>query len=171
MSVKSRRDFLQLCVSSVPALALAHQTKRSPAQPVYRTPALLERYIDPLPMPGLLKPYSTRGDKTRYRIRILEFRQQLHSQLPPTKLWGFEGQYPGPTIEALRDKPIEVRWENHLPSQHIFAIDPHIHGAMPPAPRSQDGTPSSRLTHSIGKRRPAREVVYARIFGTLLLSE
>jgi spore coat protein A, manganese oxidase len=30
--------------------------------------------------------------------------------------------------------PIEVLWENRLPTQHLFAIDPHIHGAMPPAP-------------------------------------
>jgi spore coat protein A len=25
-------------------------------------------------------------------------------------------------------------WENHLPLRHIFAVDPHIHGAMSPAP-------------------------------------
>ncbi|MGO9337363.1 MAG: multicopper oxidase family protein [Terracidiphilus sp.] len=58
----------------------------------------------------------------------------MHSQLPPTKLWGYEGQYPGPTIESLRGRPIVVKWENQLPSQHIFDIDPRIHGAMPPAP-------------------------------------
>jgi spore coat protein A len=49
-------------------------------------------------------------------------------------LWGYDGHYPGPTIEALRDRPIVVRWENQLPSQHIFDVDPRIHGAMPPAP-------------------------------------
>jgi spore coat protein A len=65
---------------------------------------------------------------------MLEFKQQMHSQLPPTRLWGYEGQYPGPTIEALRGRPIAVRWENQLPAQHIFDIDPRIHGAMPPAP-------------------------------------
>jgi spore coat protein A len=64
----------------------------------------------------------------------MECSQQMHSQLPPTKLWGYEGHYPGPTFEASRGRPIEVRWENQLPKEHIFAIDPHIHGAMPPAP-------------------------------------
>jgi spore coat protein A len=34
----------------------------------------------------------------------------------------------------MQDNPIEVRWENHLPGEHIFTIDPCIHGAMPPAP-------------------------------------
>jgi FtsP/CotA-like multicopper oxidase with cupredoxin domain len=47
---------------------------------------------------------------------------------------GYEGQYPGPIIEAQRAKPIEILWENHLPSDHIFAVDSRIHGAMPPAP-------------------------------------
>jgi spore coat protein A len=58
----------------------------------------------------------------------------MHSQLPPTKVWGYEGQYPGPTFEAERGRPIDVLWENRLPARHIFAIDPHVHGAMPPAP-------------------------------------
>jgi spore coat protein A len=75
-----------------------------------------------------------RKDVALYRMRMLEFTQQMHSQLPPTRLWGYEGQYPGPSIEAFRGRPIEVRWENHLPSKHIFEVDPLIHGAMPPAP-------------------------------------
>ena len=30
--------------------------------------------------------------------------------------------------------PVEVTWENRLPTRHIFQVDPHIHGAMPPSP-------------------------------------
>ena len=135
MGAKSRRDFLGLCVASVPALALANKIRgNETTQPAYRTPASLERYIDPLPIPKRLSPYGTSPGKIQYRMRILECRQQLHSQLPPTRLWGFEGQYPGPTIEALQNRPIEVRWENHLPARHLFQIDAHIHGAGPPAP-------------------------------------
>ncbi|HEX4287105.1 MAG TPA: multicopper oxidase domain-containing protein [Terracidiphilus sp.] len=58
----------------------------------------------------------------------------MHSSLPATRLWGFEGQYPGPTLEALRGERIEILWENRLPQEHLFPVDPHIHGAMPPAP-------------------------------------
>ena len=135
MGAKSRRDFLGLCVASVPLLALANKIRANETtQPGYRSPASLERYIDPLPIPKRLRPYRTSPGKTQYRMRILECRQQLHSQLPPTTLWGFEGQYPGPTIEALQNRPIEVRWENHLPARHLFEIDAHIHGAGPPAP-------------------------------------
>lgn len=137
---KNRRDFLKLCAASAPALVLTGRTctgqiqDRTVIQKKYRTPASLERYVDPLPIPKRLLPQTTHKDAISYRIRMLEFRQQLHSQLPSTKLWGYESQYPGPTFEAFRGKPIVVQWENHLPTQHIFAIDPHIHGAMPPAP-------------------------------------
>lgn len=140
MDSTNRRVFLKLFLKSAPAVALAGGIdaagikNHASTQPVYRTPGSLERYIDPLPIPKRLKPYATRESRDLYRARMLEFRQPMHSQLPPTRLWGYEGQYPGPTIEAFRGRPIEVRWENHLPLQHIFEVDPRIHGAMPPAP-------------------------------------
>jgi spore coat protein A len=140
MESTDRRKFLKQCIQSVPALVLAKAMNgdaiesRSNAQPAYRTPGSLDRYIDPLPVPKLLMPQSMSGDAAQYRVRMLEFMQQMHSQLPPTRLWGYEGQYPGPTIEALRGRPIAVQWENHLPSKHIFAVDPRIRGAIPPAP-------------------------------------
>jgi spore coat protein A len=104
------------------------------AQQLYRTPGSVDRYIDPLPVPKQLMPESMSKDGIEYRVRMLGFTRQMHSQLPPTRLWGYEGQYPGPTIEARRGQPILVRWENHLPMQHMFGIDPRIHGAMPPTP-------------------------------------
>jgi spore coat protein A, manganese oxidase len=141
MDLKHRRDFLKLCVASVPALVFANgapaegaKQGHGAAQSTYRTPASLERYIDPLPIPKRLQPLGTHKGIPQYRVRMQEFRQQLHSQLPPTKLWGYEGQYPGPTFDVQQGTPIDVRWENHLPTQHLFAVDPHIHGAMPPAP-------------------------------------
>jgi spore coat protein A len=140
MNPTKRRDFLKLCIASVPALVCAQgihaedENGHAAPQPVYRKPGSLERYIDPLPVPKRLTPQSTGQGEDQYRVRILEFTRQLHSQLPPTRLWGYEGQYPGPTFEASRGKPVQVQWENHLPAQHILQVDPGIHGAMPPAP-------------------------------------
>ena len=140
MDSSDRRTFLKLCISSVPALMLARRMDadeldtRVSAQQLYRTPGTVDRYIDPLPVPKPLMSESTSKDGIEYRVRMLEFTKQLHSQLPPTRLWGYEGQFPGPTIEARRGKPIVVRWENHLPLHHMLEIDPRIHGAMPPAP-------------------------------------
>jgi spore coat protein A len=125
---------------SVPALVLSNGIAadgieiRASTPAAYRTPGSLDRYIDPLPVPKPLMPESTSENGVQYRVRMLEFTQHMHSQLPPTKLWGYEGQYPGPTIEALRGRAIVVRWENHLPLQHMFEIDPRIRGAAPPTP-------------------------------------
>jgi spore coat protein A len=101
---------------------------------VYRTPATLERYIDPLPIPKRLAAYASDRRADYYRMRMLECRHAMHSQLPPTTVWGYEGQYPGPLFDVTRGRPIVVDWENHLPQRHLFRIDPHIHGAMPPVP-------------------------------------
>jgi spore coat protein A len=152
MDLKHRRDFLKLCAASLPGLVFASRVDAQEAathgstQRAYRTQASLERYIDPLPIPKRLLPHGTHKGMPQYRVRMLEFKQQLHSQLPPTKLWGYEGQYPGPIFEAQQGRPIEVRWENHLPTQHIFQVDPHIHGAMPPAPAVRN------VTHLHGSR-------------------
>jgi spore coat protein A len=140
MAQANRRDFLKICLGSASALVFPNDSQAADSslfiigQNAWRKPTTIDKYIDVLPIPGRLDPVGKRGDTTLYRVRMMEFRKQLHSQLPPTKLWGYEGQYPGPTFEAVRNSAIEVRWENHLPPQHLFSIDPHIHGAMPPAP-------------------------------------
>jgi spore coat protein A len=51
-----------------------------------------------------------------------------------TTLWGYDGRYPGPTIEARRGEPISVRWINALvadgqPLPHILPVDRSIHMA------------------------------------------
>jgi spore coat protein A, manganese oxidase len=140
MGTRDRREFLKLCAAGVPALAFAKrfvssgQNQRAVAPSNYRTPATLDWFIDPLPIPKTLSPQGTDKGVLQYRIAMREFQRQVHSQLPPTRLWGYEGQYPGPTIQASRGTPIVVEWQNQLPLQHLLAIDPHIHGAMPPAP-------------------------------------
>jgi len=140
MSSRDRRDFLKLCAAAAPLLLLADRAEAfegfntSTEQKSWRTPESIERYVDPLPILKRLEPQRTRAHTVLYRIRMMEFEKHLHSQLPPTKLWGYEGQYPGPVVEAMRNRPVEIRWENQLPLKHLFRVDPHIHGAMPSAP-------------------------------------
>jgi spore coat protein A len=63
-------------------------------------------------------------------------RQKLHRDLPPSTIWAYNGQYPGPTFEARRGQPIAVRWMNNLPSRHMFPIDDALRGV--------DGEPDVR---------------------------
>lgn len=91
---------------------------------------ILEKYKDPLPIPKIIQPVSKRDGEPYYEVEMTEFYQNLHSDMPDTRVWGYAGSYPGPTIEANKNKPIYVRWVNKLPDKHFLPIDKTIHGAM-----------------------------------------
>jgi spore coat protein A len=148
--------------------------------PRKRRVAHLQPFKDPLPMLQSLPAHGRHKGEDHYRIQMVEFKKQLHSDLPPTRLWGYEGQFPGPIVEAVRGAPIKVEWENRLPTKHLFAVDPKIHGAMAPAPevrtvphlhgaraRSEDDglpenwfTPGSARTYSYGNEQAAATLWY-----------
>lgn len=95
-------------------------------------PLTLTKYIDPLPIPGVMPSSGS----NYYEIGMYQKAQQLHSELPPTTVWGYgvseaHASYPAATIEAIRGVPIEVRWTNNLPMTHLldYAIDPSLHMA------------------------------------------
>ncbi len=80
-------------------------------------------FVDPLPIPPVIsQPRSI-------QIHMREFHQKLHRDLPPTRLWGYQGQYVGPTFEVRRGFPVSVTWLNELPDRHFLPIDHSIHGA------------------------------------------
>jgi spore coat protein A len=131
MRSTSRREFVKWCAAVAPGVACLGVRA---AQLAPRMPARIDRYTDPLPIPGMLKPVDRHNGQDVYHVRMAETLHRFHSQLSPARVWTYEGQYPGPTFEALSGSPIVVRWENRLPAQHLFGVDTTIHGAMPPAP-------------------------------------
>lgn len=94
----------------------------------------LTKFVDPLPLPLVAAPTGMLDGVPYYEISVSQFQQQLHSELPPTKLWGYEGTFPGPTFEVNRDQAIKVRWINNLtdnqgaPLDHLLPYDTTIHG-------------------------------------------
>lgn len=88
----------------------------------------LEKFVDPLPRLSVLEPKRKTKDGVHYEITMEQFRAKVHRDLPATTLWGYNGQFPGPMIEANRDEPVHVTWLNHLPSQHLLPVDLSIHG-------------------------------------------
>jgi spore coat protein A len=91
-------------------------------------PRILTKYLDPLPVPGVL------DGTVPQVVTMSEFTQQLHSQLSPTLVWGYNGAYPGPTIEAVRGTPLSVTWVNDLFSPSLLAslpVDQTLHWADP----------------------------------------
>jgi len=78
----------------------------------------VQPYVDELPRPVVKKPKFGRsgcdGGSAHYEISVTEFQQKLHRDIPPTTLWGYDGQYPGQTIEACTHSPVTISWKNDL---------------------------------------------------------
>ena len=113
--------------------------------------ATLARYVQPVPRPGVVQPVGLMNGLPYYEIPITTCSQQVHPSLPATPFWGYNGSYPGPTIEARTNAPIFVRWRNDLPvSPHLLTVDKNIHGA-------EEGVPEVRVvTHLHGGHVPSR---------------
>ncbi|MGH3540714.1 MAG: multicopper oxidase domain-containing protein [Pseudonocardiaceae bacterium] len=39
---------------------------------------------------------------------------RLHSELPATRVWAYNGSFPGPTIEVRRGERLRVIWQNEI---------------------------------------------------------
>jgi spore coat protein A len=96
----------------------------------------LAQFVDPLPIPDVLRSDELRVNpsdpKMRvpyYRLHMKESATQLHQDLRPTRFWGFNSAWPGPTIEAHSGQPAMVEWINELPATHFLPIDHNLEGA------------------------------------------
>jgi spore coat protein A len=96
-----------------------------------RSPTL-QKFVDPLPRARSGLSLSGRLDGSLlYDMPVQSFRQRLHRDLPPTLLWGYAGQFPGPTFDVRRGQRIFVRWRSELADPGFLipqAFDPHLHG-------------------------------------------
>ncbi|WP_028391398.1 multicopper oxidase family protein [Bacillus cihuensis] len=89
----------------------------------------LRKFVDPLPIPPVLKPSRRSENYTYYEVSMKESKQAIHRDMPETTIWGYEGMYPGPTIEVVQGEKVYVKWINDLPVHHLFPIDHTVHGA------------------------------------------
>jgi len=84
--------------------------------------------------------------KRFYEMTMQETKLKLHPDYGPTTLWGFDGHYPGPVIQARYGEPVMVRLHNHLPSVKqapdfgIAEMAIHLHNAH--TPTESDGFPN-----------------------------
>ncbi len=87
----------------------------------------------PFAIPPIARP--VRWDDTRDFYR-LTMREQTAEILPgfQTRIWGYDGTFPGPTFDVQRGRPVVVRQVNQLPPSHpTLRYTPytsvHLHGA------------------------------------------
>jgi FtsP/CotA-like multicopper oxidase with cupredoxin domain len=108
---------------------------------------------------------------THYSLTIAQFRDQLHPNLGPTTLWGYNPAVPlgggvqpqrhlGGIFVVQRGQPVQVTFTNRLPPKHILPVDTsanfpdakkhqnaattHLHGGF--TPWISDGGPFSWFT-------------------------
>ena len=130
--------------ASVLAAVIAVALMAAPAvAQVVLDPLSLEKYVDPVPVPGVLT------GQTYYEVGAYQIQQKLHRDLPPTTVYGYgtsqaTASYPGPTFVVQKGVPIQIKWTNNLPSPHIlaYAFDPTL-----PAAHTTTGIPIATHVH------------------------
>jgi FtsP/CotA-like multicopper oxidase with cupredoxin domain len=68
----------------------------------------LQKFVDELPILKTLSPKKRSNDWTYYEVTMKEFTQKLHRDLAPTRLWGYEGTYPGPTTVRFTTQAVQI---------------------------------------------------------------
>lgn len=91
----------------------------------------IPKFQDELPIPVIAEPINNYdwdnpnciNNSNHYKITMKESYHKFHSDFPDTYIWGYNGLYPGPTIEAFKDIPVYVEWANNLPDKHFLPFD------------------------------------------------
>ena len=94
-----------------------------------KPPSMIEKFVDELPIPQVLNPLSGGKNSAYYEVEMKCGAHQFHRDFKETIIYGYNGIYPGPTIEAMRGQAVKVKWINHLPLDHFLPVDKTIHGA------------------------------------------
>lgn len=71
------------------------------------------KFIDPLRIPPVVRPHDDASVR-RLTVRMRSAWVRLHSELPTTRVWAYDGLLPGPTIEVRRGQRVLVDWVNEI---------------------------------------------------------
>jgi len=128
----TRRKFLKVSAITVGGFVIPWKGSMANDPVSLLDPATIPKFKDSLPIPAVLKPTGNSKNAASYKVTMTEFKQHV---LPismglETIVWGYEGSFPGPTIEARKGKPVAVKWINELPLSHLFPVDTTLHGTM-----------------------------------------
>ena len=106
---------------------------------------VLTKFVDPLYIPPRLRA-DPADPLPSYTIRTLAADLRLHSQLPLTPLWTYDGGFPGPVFDVRRDQRIRVVWSNEVTTPY-----PAVNAYLADAP----GNPSLAMNDpGTGAARP-----------------
>jgi spore coat protein A, manganese oxidase len=149
----TRKEFLKLGLVGGAGLALSSGTSAASPWARARTTGNLLRskaqlpkpFTLPLLVPPVLKPVRTdswaRGARAPTKYYEITHKEGKAEILPglTTTLWGYDGIFPGPTIESRSGRKIVVRYHNELP----VPVTTHLHGGR--TPPGSDGYPTDLI--------------------------
>ena len=135
----TRRGFLKLGAMAgagfaLPLGALSVPLARLGAAGMVTSPHV-EPFKVPLPMPPVLEPARTNATTDYYEVTQKAAKQEILPGLK-TEIWGYEGIFPGPTVEARSGRQVIIRQHNELPVPVVV----HLHGGN--TPPESDGYPT-----------------------------
>mgnify|MGYP001198374888 FL=1 len=138
----SRRGFLRLGMLGAASVALPLGRMIGPMNELAEAGAVtsppVEPFQVPLPIPPVLKPVRSDASADYYEMVQREATAEI---LPGyrTTIWGYEGIFPGPTIEARSGRQVIIRQRNELP----VPVVTHLHGGV--TPPESDGYPTDLI--------------------------
>jgi spore coat protein A len=92
----------------------------------------------PLPVPDVLEPVRSDANGDHYEVVQKVGRQEILPGLE-TEVWGYDGVFPGPTVEVRSGRAAMVRQWNELP----VPLSTHLHGGK--TPPESDGYPTDLI--------------------------
>jgi spore coat protein A len=141
----SRKEFLKLGLAGGVALALpfglsaCSRSGEGSTGTLLRSRARLpEPFTVPLPVPPVLEPARSDKGGDFYEMVQEVGRAEILPGLK-SEVWGYNGIFPGPTIEARSGRPVVVRQWNELP----VPVSTHLHGGR--TPPESDGYPTDLI--------------------------
>src|SRR5215218_6168904 len=123
----SRQEFLKLGILGAAGLLLPAGTfgiayARAHAAANLKSPPV-DPFAVPLPVPPVLKPARKDATTDYYEVTQRADKAEILPGLE-TPVWGYNGIFPGPTIEARSGRTIVIRQKNGLP----VPVSTHLHG-------------------------------------------
>jgi o-aminophenol oxidase len=83
----------------------------------------LTKFLDPLHVPPVITVPADKPHKS-LKITMRPAGVKLHSQLSSTRMWTYNGSFPGPTIEVRSGQSIHAIWENAITGTFpVSAVD------------------------------------------------
>jgi|SRR5579872_600634 len=137
----SRREVLRLAGSAGALLPLSESAclrGRPQAKLLPSRLPLPKPFESVLPIIPVLKPARTDASTDFYEVTVRPASARI---LPggTTPIWGYNGTFPGPTLEAWRGRRVSLRLRNELP----VPIVNHLHGGR--TPPESDGYPTDLI--------------------------